>query len=280
MKTIKALGIKAPNTTILVENILKHDSTDELIITLSPGSEEGLENIASKYGLGIEVEKKEKEVVVRLVKNSGVMKDLEELDVTGETCPGPIIIAGDKLGSMENGDRVKIKNNNLETIEDIAIALPEMGGNVLDQGTEGEKHYLIIEKVDKKNSNETKTSVNRDKVLVVQSNGIGNAERAYATFIFAKAALSMGKKVGIFLLMDGVSIAPKGNAATVKHPAFERLDHLMKEVIESGATIYVCELSANFRGIKQKDLEDGCKLAGAATYVTLLSDPTYAVVNF
>ena len=280
MKTIKALGIKAPNTTILVENILKHDSTDELIITLSPGSEEGLENIASKYGLGIEVEKKEKEVMVRLVKNSGVMKDLEELDVTGETCPGPIIIAGDKLGSMENGDRVKIKNNNLETIEDIAIALPEMGGNVLDQGTEGEKHYLIIEKVDKKNSNETKTSVNRDKVLVVQSNGIGNAERAYATFIFAKAALSMGKKVGIFLLMDGVSIAPKGNAATVKHPAFERLDHLMKEVIESGATIYVCELSANFRGIKQKDLEDGCKLAGAATYVTLLSDPTYAVVNF
>jgi len=181
---------------------------------------------------------------------------------------------------MENGDQVKIKNNNLETIEDIAIAMPEMGGKVLDQGTDGEKHYLVIEKVDKKDSKETTTSVNRDKVLVVQSNGIGNAERAYATFIFAKAALSMGKKVGIFLLMDGVSIARKGNAATVKHPAFDRLDHLMREAIDGGATIYVCELSANFRGIKQKDLEEGCKLAGAATYVTLLSDPTYAVVNF
>ena len=277
MKTIKARGIKAPNAAILVENILKQDSTDGIVITLSPGSEEGLENIATKYGLGIEVENKKEEVVVRMVRNS---REMEELDVTGQTCPGPIIIASDKLGSMENGGRVKIKNNNLETIEDIAIAMPEMGGKVLDQGTDGEKHYLVIEKVDKKDSKETKSSVNRDKVLVVQSNGIGNAERAYATFIFAKAALSMGKKVSIFLLMDGVSIARKGNAATVKHPAFDRLDYLMKEAVDDGATIYVCELSANFRGIKQKDLEDGCKLAGAATYVTLLSDPTYAVVNF
>ena len=280
MKTIKLLGIKAPNAAIMLDNILKQDPTGGLIITLSPGSEEGLEKVARKYGLAIEAEHKEKEVVIRLVKNSGGLEKLEELDVTGHTCPGPIIIAGDKLGSMANGDRLKLKNNNLETIEDIAVALPEMGGKVLDQGTDGEKHYLVIEKVDKKDSKETTTSVNRDKVLVVQSNGIGNAERAYATFIFAKAALSMGKKVGIFLLMDGVSIAPKGNAATVKHPAFDRLDHLMKEAVDGGATIYVCELSANFRGIKQKDLEKGCKLAGAATYVTLLSDPTYAVVNF
>ncbi|EKF86295.1 DsrE family protein [Methanobacterium formicicum] len=280
MKTIKLLGIKAPNASIMVDNILKQDPTGGLIIILSPGTEEGLEKVASKYGLVIEAEHKEKEVVIRLVENSGGLETLEELDVTGQTCPGPIIIAGDKLGSMANGDRVKIKNNNLETIEDIAIAMPEMGGKVLDQGTDGEKHYLVIEKVDKKDSKETTTSVKRDKVLVVQSNGIGNAERAYATFIFAKAALSMGKKVGIFLLMDGVSIARKGNAATVKHPAFDRLDHLMTEAIDAGATIYVCELSANFRGIKQKDLEKGCKLAGAATYVTLLSDPTYAVVNF
>jgi len=66
----------------------------------------------------------------------------------------------------------------------------------------------------------------------------------------------------------------------VKHPAFERLDKLMKPIIEQGAQIYVCELSAEFRGIKQTDLVDGTKLAGAATYITLLSDPSFAVVNF
>ena len=32
--------------------------------------------------------------------------------------------------------------------------------------------------------------------------------------------------------------------------------------------------------MKQVDLVDGAKLAGAATYITLLSDPSYAVVNF
>ena len=60
MKKIEARGIKAPNAAILVENILKQDSTSGLIITLSPGSEEGLENVASKYGLGIEVENERK----------------------------------------------------------------------------------------------------------------------------------------------------------------------------------------------------------------------------
>ena len=114
----------------------------------------------------------------------------------------------------------------------------------------------------------------------MQSNGIGNAEKAYATFIFSKAALSMGKDVTVFMLMDGVSIARDGNAKTVKHPAFDRLDVLMNETIDAGAKVYVCELSAEFRGMKQKDLVDGAKLAGAATYITLLSDPSYAVVNF
>jgi predicted peroxiredoxin len=33
-------------------------------------------------------------------------------------------------------------------------------------------------------------------------------------------------------------------------------------------------------GIKKGDLVDGAKLAGAATYIELLSDPSFAVVNF
>ena len=52
------------------------------------------------------------------------------------------------------------------------------------------------------------------------------------------------------------------------------------DVYKRQAQIYACELSAEFRGMKQTDLVEGTKMAGAATYVTLLSDPTYAVVNF
>lgn len=274
MKKVKAVGIKAPNTSIMADNILKNGSEDGLIIMVSEGSQQGLENVAKKHGLKFETEKSGKEVLVRMTR-----KEMEQIDVTGETCPGPIIIVGDKLGSMQTGERIKVKNKSLESIEDIAVSIAEIGGKVIEKGVEGDKNYIIIEKAEKASSGSV-DAVKRDKVLVVQSNGIGNAERAYATFIFSKAALSMGKEVTIFLLMDGASIARKGNAQTVKHPAFDRLDKLMAEVIEKGVTVYVCELSAEFRGIKPENLVDGTKIAGAATYITLLSDPTYAVVNF
>jgi predicted peroxiredoxin/TusA-related sulfurtransferase len=274
MKKVKALGIKAPNTSIMAENIIKNGSEDGLILIVSEGSEKGLENVAKKYGFAFETRKSGKEVEIRMTP-----KEMEELDVTGETCPGPIIIIGDKLGSMETGERIKVKNKSLESIEDIEVSISGIGGKVIEKGTEGDKSYVVIEKVEKTASGSAEPVI-RDKVLVVQSNGIGNAERAYATFIFSKAAMSMGKEVTIFLLMDGASIGRKGNAATVKHPAFDRLDKLMEEVIDKGVTVYVCELSAEFRGIKSEDLVEGAKIAGAATYITLLSDPTYAVVNF
>lgn len=275
MKSVKALGIKSPNSSFLVGNMLKASPGDDLIVTLSAGSEKGLDSVAKKYGYDLAVASDGKDVTARLTRSG---QKPEEIDVTGETCPGPVIMVGDRLKDMVIGDRLKVKNSSKESIDDIAVSVPGMAGKVIEQGMDGDRHFVVIEKVEKKAT--SVAGVDRNKVLVVQSNGIGNAERAYATFIFSKAALSMGKQVTIFMLMDGVSIARKGNAATVKHPAFERLDKLMTEVIKSGAQVYVCELSATFRGMKQGDLVDGTKLAGAATYITLLSDPSFAIVNF
>jgi len=274
MRKINALGIKYPNSKILVENIIKQNNEDEITIKLKKSADKGLKELAAKYGYDYGVKTDGNELVVRMT-----LKDIEmtKLDVTGETCPGPVIIVGDKLASMQVGERVQILSNLKETLDDLIISAPEMNGSIVDDGVIDGKNYVVIEKME---SEAEDVSVKRDKVLVVQSNGIGNAERAYATFIFSKAALSMGKEVTIFLLMDGVSIARKGNAAKVKHPAFDRLDKLMEPIIEAGAKIYVCELSAEFRGIKQEDLVEGTKLAGAATYITLLSDPSFAVVNF
>ena len=115
MKTVKALGIKAPNASILAENIIKNGADDGLILTLSPGSEKGLEEVAKKYGFSFEVENSEKQAVEKFSNFSGnrtegsivvirmTRSQAEELDVTGETCPGPIILVGDKLSSMAIG---------------------------------------------------------------------------------------------------------------------------------------------------------------------------------
>lgn len=280
VQTIKALGIPVPNSMILVENILKNrdDPAEEIRILLSPGAEEGLDLIVKKYGYLLEIGEVGADVEARILSAAG---SVHTVDVSGDSCPGPVITVSNTLGTLSIGERLKVTSTSADSIADIAVAVASSGSRVTRTGLEGELHYLIAEKGERPSMQTPGlVAANRDQVLIVQSSGTGNAERAYATFIFSKVAQSMGKKVTIFLLMDGVSLARKGNAAAVKHPDFDRLDHLMDEVVRAGATIYACELSAKFRGITAASLADGVKLAGAATYLQLLSDPTYAIVNF
>jgi len=278
VKTVNITGVRAPNAALLAEDIIRHmDNPGEgIFLTVSPGAEKGMEDVARKFALSLETSASGGHIGVRMV---AAGRKIEEIDVTGDTCPGPVMTVGNYLSSAAVGDRVKVKSNSSETIDDIESAVRSLGSKIVGKGVEGERHYLIAEKA-LKPAAAPGVAADKNAVLVVQSNGIGNAERAYATFIFSKAALSMGKKVTIFTLMDGISIARKGSAAGVKHPDFDRLDRLMDEVIKAGAKLYVCELSAKFRGVKKGDLVEGAKLAGAATYIELLSDPAYAVVNF
>jgi len=277
-KTIRAIGIPAPNAGILAGNVLKNPDNpgEEVRFVLSPGAEEGLDAVARKHGYTLEITQTGATIEARMVPSG---KSMEEVDVSGDFCPGPVITVGNILAGLPTGERLKVKSTSADTIADVIAAVTSSGSKVVGEGVEGDRHYLIAEKAEKQ-AGGAAAVVDRDRVLIVQGNGIGNAERAYATFIFSKVAQSMGRKVTIFLLMDGVSIAKKGNAAAVKHPAFDRLDRLMAEVVAAGATVYACELSAKFRGIEQADLADGVKLAGAATYLQLLSDPAYAIVNF
>jgi len=278
VKTISLLAIRPPRTGMLVANILKSraDPAEEIRIVLSPGSEEGLDAVAQKYGYRFEAGPRGSDTEARFIPAG---QTLQEIDVTGETCPGPAITVAATLESLAVGERLKVKSASGDTISDIAAAVTSSGSKVIAEGVEGDWHYLIAEKA-KRAVAGTPGTAPRDKVLIVQSSGIGNAERAYATFIFSKVAQSMGRKVTIFFLMDGVSIARSGAAATVKHPDFDRLDRLMDEVVKAGAAVYACELSAKFRGITPEMLADGVKMAGAATFLSLLSDPGFSVMNF
>ncbi|MDV2482192.1 sulfur reduction protein DsrE [Methanoculleus sp. Wushi-C6] len=276
-RRIPAYGIRAPNSCILAENVLRNaaEPDEELRFVLSPGAEEGMDAVAEKFGYTLEVGRSGDAVEARMVPNGRTM---QEVDVTGDTCPGPAITVGNLLSSLPVGERLKVNCKNRSSLDDIARAVKSTGSRVVGEGTNGERHYLIAEKAER--PAEGVVVANRDAVVIVQSNGIGNAERAYATFLFSKVALSMGKKVIVFLLMDGASIAKRGATMGVKHPAFERLDRLMDEAIGAGAAIYVCEISAQFRGIGESDLVPGVKIAGAATYLDLVSNPAHAVVNF
>ncbi|ADN35208.1 DsrE family protein [Methanolacinia petrolearia DSM 11571] len=280
VKTIPARGIKSPNASILAANVIRHSAEpdEEIRFLLSPGAEKGMDAVAEKFGYNLETGKNGGDVEVRMTPHGTKM---QEVDVTGDTCPGPAITVGNILESLGIGERLKVKCANGSTLEDIARAVTSGGSRVIEEGGEGDRHYLIAEKAERPAAGEASAlAANLDSVVIIQSNGISNAERAYATFLFSKVALSMGKTVTIFLLMDGASMAKKGAATGVKHPSFDRLDSLMNEVIEGGTKVYVCELSAQFRGINEGNLVEGMKIAGAATYIDLISNPANAVVNF
>lgn len=142
----------------------------------------------------------------------------------------------------------------VDSIADIVVAVKSSGSRVVSDGF--------------------------DEILVVKGSGTGNAERAFATFILLQNCFMCGKEVIIFLLMDGVSMARRGVASGVKHPTFNRLDHMTGEVVRAGAIIYACELCAKFRGIPAATLVEGVILTGAATYLQLLSDPSSAIIIF
>ncbi len=254
---------------------MNSDEKDEFRFIVSSGADSGLEPVAWAFGYSIETEKAGTDTSVRFIPTG---KTMQEVDVCGDVCPGPVITVGSLLKDMATGERLKIIAANEDSVHDISAAVTSAGSTIISTGEAEGRLFLVVEKAERPPS--TGSSVQRDRVLIVQSNGIGNAERAYATFLFAKVAQSMGKPVTIFLLMDGVSLARAGNAATVKHPAFDRLDVMMKDVLDAGATVFACELSASFRGISDSDLVEGVKIAGAATYLQLLSDPGFSIVNF
>lgn len=91
--------------------------------------------------------------------------------------------------------------------------------------------------------------------------------------MMADVALKMNLKPTIFLMMDGASLALKGECDRVKHPAFPKLGDLVRDILSKGVKIYVCELSAEFRGINEKNLEEGFEIAGAPTFLNYLSKP-------
>ncbi|PWR74520.1 DsrE family protein [Methanospirillum lacunae] len=276
MRSISLYGIQDPNLSFLIRNILKNsDEKEEFLFIISEGNGNGLDLVAQQFGYSVETQKSGNTIEMRFIPTGQTMK---EIDVCGDVCPGPVITVGSLLKDMSTGEQLKIIAANQDSVHDISAAVNSAGSKIVSTGQAEGKFFLVVEKAEKPQS--TGVSVQKEKVLIVQSNGIGNAERAYATFLFAKVAQSMGKPVTIFLLMDGVSIARAGNAASVKHPAFDRLDSMMKEVLDAGATVFACELSASFRGIKDTDLVDGIKIAGAATYLQLLSDPAFSIVNF
>ncbi|HSG27361.1 MAG TPA: DsrE family protein [Candidatus Krumholzibacterium sp.] len=118
-----------------------------------------------------------------------------------------------------------------------------------------------------------------EKILYIQTSGPDRPERLYSPFILGIAAAAMGVEAEIVFMIDGVKVVKKGEAEKIRLEAFPVLAETMRQALDAGVRIYVCEQSTRLLGIPTGDFIEEAKMIGAAT-LTDLSLEADAVVTF
>ncbi|MCB0173796.1 MAG: DsrE family protein [Anaerolineae bacterium] len=109
-----------------------------------------------------------------------------------------------------------------------------------------------------------------EHILIHNTNGKDNVERASLAFVVGNVARSANQKVTVLLTIEGVRVAVKGYADDMQAHGFAPLSDLIRQFVEAGGEIWVCGACANPRKITSDDLVEGAKIIGAATAVEAL----------
>jgi predicted peroxiredoxin len=139
----------------------------------------------------------------------------------------------------------------------------------------------------KKEGEKIEDSLKQDtEVVVVLTTGkTDRGVRATLAFGWACTALALGKKVSIYLTMDGTVWAMQDAAQNVKVDGFENLQEYIDQFIDLGGEILVCApCSEYYCAFPHKDKPDyrlisESKLSGLSTVVSMVSSNT-SVVTF
>ena len=119
----------------------------------------------------------------------------------------------------------------------------------------------------------------KKKILYVQTSGVDTPERTYSPFILATTAVAMGIDATIYFLIKGITLVKRGEAGKIKLGDFPPLTEVMKQAVEAGVRLEVCEQSCMLLGLERGDFVDAAKIVGAATLNDRILDAD-AVLSF
>lgn len=105
------------------------------------------------------------------------------------------------------------------------------------------------------------------KVMIMNTHGKEDVERATLAFVVGNAGLSSGQEMTVLLTIDGVWVATKGYADGLQANGFLPLAGLVEQFVSNGGQIWVCGACAKPRGITAEQLVTGASIVGAATAV-------------
>lgn len=105
------------------------------------------------------------------------------------------------------------------------------------------------------------------KILIHNTQGKEDLERATLAFIVANAALTSGQEAIVLLTIDGVWFATPGYADGLQAEGFGPIGELISSFIKNGGQVWVCGVCIKPRKIDGENLIEGAQIVGAAVAV-------------
>ena len=260
---------------------------------------------------GIKSEKKviaknQKENSLIRENDSDIEKEDEYLDLSGLSCPGPLVKIKEKIDKLGENKKLKVKVSDPGFYNDIQAWSKVTKNSLLSLDKKDGLTYVTLQKgqiskVTEKKEDNVIIEDNSNMTMVVFS---GDLDKAIAAFIIANGALTMGKKVTMFFTFWGLSILKKKNLAkksfiekmfammlpknsqdlpvskmnffgigakmirsVMKKKNIMSLEELIKKAIDSGVNITACTMSMDVMGISKEELIDNINYGGVGQYL-------------
>lgn len=261
---------------------------------------------------GIKIEEKEliktQEETFSNKENSdyNVDKEDEYLDLSGLSCPGPLVKIKEKIDKLQESEKLKVKVSDPGFYNDIQAWSKVTKNSLLSLDKKDGLTYATLQK-----GQTSKVVVKEQENVIIEDNSnttmvvfSGDLDKAIAAFIIANGALTMGKKVTMFFTFWGLSILKKKNLAkksfiekmfammlpknsqdlpvskmnffgigakmirsVMKKKNIMSLEELMKKAKDSGVNITACTMSMDVMGISKEELIDGINYGGVGQYL-------------
>ena len=225
-----------------------------------------------------------------------------KLDLTGLSCPGPLMRLKEHFDSMKDGDLVCAEASDPGFYNDIE-SWCKCTGNTMIHREKGDNLIRVWIKKGSDTSTIPSDNHNDGKTIIVFS---GDLDKAIASFIIANGAASMGKKVTMFFTFWGLNVLrrpekvhvkknfvekmfgrmmPQGSKKlslskmnmlgmgaemirrVMKNKNIDSLESLIQSAIDNGIELVACQMSMDVMGIHQEELINGVKIGGVGYYL-------------
>lgn len=236
----------------------------------------------------------------------------EEMDLTGLSCPGPLMKLKLKFDTLAAGKIVKAVASDAGFYNDSKAWCDRTHNLLLKRGQDKGQVTVWIQKGSIEAQSQLAAndfhSVKDDKTIVVFS---GDLDKAIASFIIANGAATMDKKVTMFFTFWGLNILrkpenvyvekgfidkmfgwmmPQGSKnlqlskmnmfglgtkmmrQVMQNKNIDSLESLIKSAQANGIEMIACQMSMDVMGIKQEELIDGVQIGGVGSYLSAAED--------